>query len=147
MSKLNILLVAFFSLFLYERYYTGTFHKTYIDYQLTQHEEVVVMYGAEWCPGCKQVQPILEKLEEFGYIKLIHVDIDTGDYRFYGMLPTYIPQITVYRRYPAASGIVYHGQFPNTLREFLTLFMGNELSDSKREELFLFAKTVYGDDK
>ena len=40
---------------------------------------VLVKFGADaWCQPCKQIQPILEELEQeyAGKVKFIHVDID-----------------------------------------------------------------------
>jgi thiol-disulfide isomerase/thioredoxin len=126
------LLATFFSLIIYLQYSLGMFHRLYVDALLINHSTVVVVYGADWCPACKAIEPILMRLEHAADIKVIHVNIDEGDQKYYNVVAPMIPQITVYHNFKTAAGMTYHGYFPDTIMSFVETFM---LQDMEPEVL------------
>jgi thiol-disulfide isomerase/thioredoxin len=146
MKRFKILLVLFFALLGYQQYTYGSFHRAYIDYRLISNDSVVVMYTADWCPSCKQVQPILQKMDDMGLIKLILADVDKQEYTFYNALPNYIPQISIFRTGRVSSGLSYFGQFPQNEKAFMELFVSINTSDEDFALLLLIAKNIYSID-
>jgi thiol-disulfide isomerase/thioredoxin len=144
MKRLKILLVAFFALLSYQQYFYGSFHRAYIDYQLLSNDSVVVMYTADWCPACKEVRPILQKMNDVGLIKLIVADVDKEEYRHYNVLPYFIPQISIFRRETKASGLSYFGQFPQDEKAFMQVFTCSGTSEEDWLKFSLIAKAIYG---
>ena len=41
----------------------------------TKPENVLYVFGADWCPNCKQMAPIVDKIKKSG-IKVVYVDTD-----------------------------------------------------------------------
>ena len=85
------------SMFYYE-YSSGGFHRAYIR-ALMINNHVVVMYGADWCPTCRLLKPILTCFDQTGLIKLVYVDTDkeADDIPKYGVVGSYIPLLSVYK--------------------------------------------------
>jgi thiol-disulfide isomerase/thioredoxin len=83
---------------------------------MINNEEVVVMYGADWCPTCRLVKPILTCLDQSGLIKLIYVDTDKepSDMNKYGVVGSYIPLLSVYKTLgPDQAGLTFVGLPPS----------------------------------
>jgi thiol-disulfide isomerase/thioredoxin len=109
----------------YYEYSSGGFHRAYIKALLHNNEEVVVMYGADWCPTCRLVKPILTCLDQAGLIKLVYVDTDkeADDIPKYGVVGSYIPLLSVYKTLSNdQAGLVFVGLPPSKSELIKVLF-------------------------
>jgi thiol-disulfide isomerase/thioredoxin len=137
---LKLLPYVLTSLVLYHEYSSGAFHKLYIQALLVNHEQVVVMYEAEWCPACQKIKPILQQMDNAGLIKLIKADVDKHEQDMYGVIVPFIPQISVYRKSARGFiGVAYFGQFPQTYEQMMSVLF----DDVKADQLLI--NNVIGD--
>lgn len=129
-----VLLIASFAGY---EYYTGGMHRAYIDHLTQDNNLVVIEYGADWCPYCKRLNPVLGQLEQLGLMKVVHVNTDEKEQVFYGVLIPAIPQISIYRKtYDGEIGLIYHGFVPATKAEFANLlFGGTPLNKSQVDKI------------
>ncbi|MFJ5213639.1 thioredoxin family protein [Streptomyces sp. NPDC088354] len=60
---------------------------------------VLVEFGADWCPPCRQIEPVLRELarEEEGRLKVVQLDVDHNPWAqsAYGVLS--VPTLMVFR--------------------------------------------------
>lgn len=45
---------------------------------LAAHELALVVFGAEWCGPCRELDPVLEKAAAAGLASVLHVDVDVA---------------------------------------------------------------------
>jgi len=135
MKRLRTIFVStLIAVMLYYEYDTGGFHRLYIRSLLWNNDKVVMMYGADWCPACRKIRPVLTCFDQAGLIKLVHVDVDkeSSDRNRYGALTPYIPVISVYNNTEnGSSGLQYQGLFPSTKEEMMFLLFDGVESDKK----------------
>ena len=62
--------------------------------ELSKPGKMVLMYGAPWCPACKNFHPIFEKAsKEMKYIRFYYVNVDKLGLHGHEKDVTYIPMV------------------------------------------------------
>lgn len=130
----SILVSVLVGLMLFYEYDSGGFNRLYVRSLLLNNDKVVIMYGANWCPACRLIKPVLTCFDKAGVIKLVHVDIDkqSGNRDRYGVVTPYIPVISIYSNLEnGSSGLLYHGLFPTTKADMMFLLLDGSNVDNK----------------